>query len=341
MHIVRVNSKLGTTLKTAAITLSVVAVVVICSCIRANDSAYHRLGPIEDPSTLPFRFHIDREMPVFASDGSPTTGRFVVTTSCSTDKLRQYVVINNWRPADTSSAIVFYADLDLAEALRHVNVRTRDILSDHFGDFDGDGHCEVAVTYSHNDSLWLDFISYRTGLLSHLLLLAGVDRDGNGYWDGRAFILASEDFNGDGRDELLLSTDVGYDLYPRELICVDITHQDILWRFAHSGIVADRNFQIVHPDTMTAPLLVVGIGSKGNAAVAGDMNDQHSYLLVIDADGDLLWKRVLGPAFSRATPVVFDYQSDGTLEIIVPWRNCSENSHRDRTVLGVFSMAGD
>jgi len=279
-----------------------------CSLIKSNT----------DPLSLPWRFVIQSRVTDMSADGSPITGRIVHVTDCGSSNLAGYHIQNNWVSEDTITAIVFYSDFDERQAISHFNVKTNGISSDYHLDLNGDGVCEVAVVYSHLDSLWLEVFDPHRGRLTRQLLVVGEDRDRNGRWDGGGLVLGHCDIDRNGVIELLVRVDTGYDLYPRQLMCIDVFGQETLWAFPHAGIISNCNFYIEPLGEGAEPLAVFGISSKGNAAKSPGMDDQHAYVVAVDHNGKLMWKYEVGGVFSRSLPVVVDFDGDGLRDVVVP-----------------------
>jgi len=331
--------------RSLTIILATVTLAVSTCRVAVNAKSLVVFDSVEAPYSLPYRFDVVRKTSYRSASGIPIAARWHQSTCPTESRLLCYSIQNSWQVHDTLTTLVFYSDRVYANALQHFNIKTYEVYSDYPRDIDKDGRCDAALVYKANDSLFLEVFNQPKGSISRLLLVPGVDLDGNGYWDGRGFIYGACDANDDGFSDLLVGTDGGYDLYPRQLMCVDIHNENILWVFAYSGIVADRNFHVEPLRQGAGTYIVFGVASKGNAAQVGDMNDQHSYLIVLDVAGGLVFKEETGPVLSNATPVLVDYDSDGELDIIVPCRSCSTDagtggSSDVQSVIKVFSRTG-
>ena len=169
-------------------TLSLCLLVLGLACTSNEEVGYHSLDNDHiDPLLLPWRFVIQSKLSDLSSEGDPLRSRIVHLAECPGSTPVNYHIQNNWKPVDTITAIVFYDDLEERSAICHFNVKTAGISSDYPLDLDGDGMCDVAFVYVHLDSMWLDVYSPREGRRSHLLLVVGDDRNGNGSWDGPIF----------------------------------------------------------------------------------------------------------------------------------------------------------
>ncbi|MBU8932953.1 MAG: PAS domain S-box protein [candidate division Zixibacteria bacterium] len=299
--------------------LSLCLLALALACMPSEEEEYTFLDNTDvDPLLLPWRFVISSKLSDLSSRGESIRSKIVHLADCSGSSSINYHIQNNWKPDDTITAIVFYDDFAKRKAISHYNVKAASISYDYSFDLDGDGLCEVAFIYVHLDSLWLDIYSPRQGRKAHLLLVVGDDRNGNGYWDGRGIICGHCDIDKDGLAELLVGVDVGYDLYPRELLCVDALGEEILWRVPYAGIISRSNVYVEPNGMGKDPLIVFGLTSKGNAAESPTMDDQHAYVVGVNRSGELMWQHEVGGVFDRALPVVIDIDGDGLPEIVVP-----------------------
>ncbi|MFH1374327.1 MAG: PAS domain S-box protein [bacterium] len=279
-----------------------------------------RLEPVDDPLMLPYRFTINLKKIGLGEDKQSILEQFVPADIFGHGTTGLYGIGHNWRPADSLTGIIFYADIEQKKTISHVNVKTNRITSHRHGDYDGDGVIEVAVTYTRQDTLWLELIDPVQKSLCRMVLIVGRDLDGNGFWDGAGVIATAYDFNGDGYPEFLINCDTGYDLYPRKLICVDWFNDEIRWEFDVAGIVNSGFVFVQGLVDGEKPSIVFATGSKGNAAVTADMDDRHAYLIVLDDEGRLRWKKEMGGVFSSCCPVMIDRNGDGISEILATCR---------------------
>ena len=277
--------------------------------------------PVDDPAILKYRFITQIKI-------TNSTTEFWIPLQINPDgKIGLCTIKNNWRPPDSSTALVFRPDPVLGQAIRQVNLNTVGIFNTMPFDFDNDGIDEIALTYGRHDSLWLEILHPNDKFRFVKFLEKGTDRDHDGFWDGGAYFPGRCDIDGNGFQEILVGIDTGYDLYPRKVICLDWKNDKILWEYEIAGNI---NLYNTFCDVFTRNgerILILGINSKGNAAVARDMDDRHSYVIALNKDGKEVWKLMTGGTFTSGKPVIIDYNSDGVGEILVPYYTGAEKVH--------------
>ncbi len=301
--------------------LLIALILITCRCTPYIDpQGYTRIDPVNDPLTLPYKFNIRKRKVATTGDGRLILQQFVPIGGKGDGTIGMYVIGHNWRPADPLTAVLFYGDTDEKKTLSHINVPTSHI-DDHWPhDFDGDGVVELAITYVTRDSAWLEILDINREREGRHLLAVGEDQDGNGYWDGNVHICAVHDLDADGHDEILVRIDSGYDLYPRQLLCVDWRYGRINWSFDVAGVIGHDYLHVASLEPGAEPSIVFGVSSKGNAAVHDDMDDKHAYLIVLDRHGNLKWKTETGGVFTSCTPVLVHYRGDRAPDILAPVR---------------------
>ena len=280
--------------------------------VIAGPGNRYSLRSIDDPLILEYRFvqletsetHLNE---IWLPIGSRETGQMGLC-----------LIGNNWIPSDSLTSVIFYEDLFHRLAITHYNLKTAGINSLFPFNFNNSGSEDIVVNYSWNDSVWIEILSIDDNMHYKKMLETGEDLNSNGYWDGHGYFCNIYDFNHDGYVELLIGIDTGYDLYPRKLICLDWKNDQILWEYKLAGIINNHNFFVTELGDSKRPYIVFGISSKGNAAIERDMDDRHSYTVVLDDNGREVWKVITGNSFTSSYPLPIDYNGDGYNEVFVP-----------------------
>lgn len=319
-------------LKRLMILLLAMFVVIINSCSRPVDNEGFILIDTEDnPSVLPYQF-------VRITQAHSLT--YPIRLSGDT-RSSIYNVQNRLHTNLHHSAVIFALDKSRgANILKQANINTDKIISHIPYDFDKDSIEELAITYVTQDSLWLEILDAFEKPIIKKLLVAGIDHNKDGRWDGRGYIYCITDLNCDGYSDIIVTCNTGFDLYPRRLICLDWFNNTILWQFDVPGVLrAEYNDAVIYEGDKPEGI-VCGVGSVCNGLELIGMDDSHSYLTFLNMGGKLKWVREVGGKFSGAIPVVIDYGLDGNQEILL---NISLKKQGEYAADGlvVYNLKGD
>ncbi len=303
-------------------TLSILCLcLVLCliPSVSASGVEHLKIDPVRDSMALPCRFDLLRSKVFWDSQRlSKRTGLYRAVRWRVDGSMGSYVAVNNWLISDARSGIVLYDDIGSESTIEHVNVPTSKISDVEAYHLDDDSTAELIVTYSRDDTAWVELFKISSDDSMKAFLATGEDRDGSGHWDGSAAIIGHYDVNGDGIEEIFFSVDTGYDLYPRGLVCLDWTDGSILWNVPLSSLIGKETFRIVtRPDGMN--VITFEIGSKANNAVAGELTDRRSYMACASLEGDLLWAIPSGEKFTSAKLAYLDFDGDGYVEVLMQW----------------------
>ncbi len=297
-------------------------VILACGCGPNIDTeGYVVVADADDSEILPYEYDILTRHSVRASDGESTIGRLAPVSRCGRGRLQLYWAVDHWRRPEPLSSIILYADHRITEPISHLHLPTYGIDDNYELDFDSDGICDIAVTYHRDDTVWLAMLNEDRGVFLTMPLVGGQDRNASGHWDGKGYILGDHDLDGDGTPELLVFIDTGYDLYPRALLCVDPAQATIRWRYDVAGIIYKEPLWVGPLETGGPTVLIINVHSKGNAAVANGMDDLHSYMIALNADGIELRRRITDQVFGGAQFAVVDYNEDGHREVALIQRD--------------------
>ena len=297
------------------IVVPVLILLILAGCTSSVDEeGFVLIEPVDDPMILSHRFV--PSVKVFAVEAD----WYVPLDFNGDGKKNLAIIANMWYQLDTLSGIIFYEDIAAIRAVEQYNIKTSQVYTYLAHDFDGRSGEEVAVTYCTGDSLYLEIVNHEGRSLYKRFIATGADRDGNGLWDGRGMLCAVYDFNRDGREEILTAVDVGYDLYPRKLVCLDWVGDTVLWEFNVSGVICCEMVRVASLEDSDEVSIIVPVQSKGNAAVEGDMTDESAYLIVLDVKGRLRWKKELGGIFSKSRMTLLDYDGDGRRDVLAAIR---------------------
>ncbi|MBD3402884.1 GHKL domain-containing protein [candidate division GN15 bacterium] len=277
-------------------------------------TVHYEVERLEDPRSLPYRFEVLglRVGGLITMWGVESD--FVIM-NIDGDSIPDFCHIqHNWTTSDTLTAAVFTTGGLTGRTLEHFNFTTPRLSSYRVFDYNRDGLDELLAAYAFHDSIWVEIIHPTGGSRYRRLIATGDDLDGSGAFDGQGIVCRPVDVTGDGIEELLVSTEVGYDLYPRVVQCIDWTRDTLLWRFEHAGSVSSESVRWL--ETPDDTLFVISIASKGNKAKANGMTDLHAYLVALRPNGAELWRRRMGPTYSSPRVTLFDVTGDRHPEIV-------------------------
>lgn len=265
---------------------------------------------MDDPLVLPYRFQLE----YFHTGPKPT--QIVPVDFDGDGRLESYQIQIGRDEAENLSSVLLYDCVHCGNVIEQYNYDNVRITDTHVCDLDGNGLQDIVVLFANPDTLFAEIIDPKRGRIFRTVLSTGTDPNGDGIWDVSGFVAGCEDLTGDGALELLLAVDVGFDLYTRELICLDWTSGQRVWSYEVAGIITYDRARVIRNPENDRKCVVFGVASKGNAARANGMDDQHSYLICLDAAGGLLWRRVTGGTFSNPVPAFIRYDADSVPEIL-------------------------
>ena len=297
------------------------------SCDLLSDNGnFYTLKPVSDARTLPYQFVIKQELH-FISDLGQIYQEERVPLDLYNDKIvRMYAVQSGWSSDSEITSIAFYDGTNAVHPITQRNFKATNVSSHLSCDIDGDDTLEVLFAYALRDTIWLNIISPITENIPKYLVIACEDRDNNGFWDGRMRICDVADINSDGSLDVLISIDAGYDLLPRNVICLDLKSGRLLWDFDVSGLVHREYCRAVRFSESEPFSIICGITSKGNMVETEYMDDEHSYIIVLNKDGSLRWLRQTGEVWTTSYFVTGDYDKDNSIDIISAQRLKLESS---------------
>ncbi len=272
--------------------LLIVTGMTISSCRSRTDSeGYIILENNPDPAILPYRF-IEKDK---RDHKKPERSGAIDLEGDGTTEF--YEIQNNLVRYDNITSILFSKVYRMDEVISHKNIKCDYIFNHFIGDITNDELTDFVVTYTIGDTLWLEAFCPQSDFRYRRLITVGKDRDNDGKWDGFGILDTLYDFNRDGNPEIMMHAEAGYDLYPRELFCIDHTNDTILWQYKIAGNAgAPLIFELSeeNPDSI---FIIYPIHSKANEAFTATMDDKHAYIICLNARGEMKWYREMGGAF--------------------------------------------
>lgn len=161
-------------------------------------------------------------------------------------------------------------------------------------DLTGNGRKEIIYTYQQGDSLLIKvYDPFSTGnVLFHELVVAGQRRFKERPYHAHSVIENIADLNHDGHPEILLVVEAFYDKYPRGIFVYDFHNRKFLWKYL-TGLLLDQ-VQIRDLNSDGHLEIFFNTRAPGNDVYSNNTDDHHTYFIVLDEDGKLIYQETLG-----------------------------------------------
>jgi len=138
-----------------------------------------------------------------------------------------------------------------------------------------------------------------------LLIAVGQDRTGDGKWQGAGEILMYGDVFGSGRPVVVVATNANRDLLPRDVVCIDVTSFQVVWKLSVASPVRHASVAIHNGDRC---LLLASAGVSNGVTDSG-FTDRFGYFTAVSANGKILWSRMAASEYKVALQAVAPYDS--------------------------------
>jgi signal transduction histidine kinase len=175
-----------------------------------------------------------------------------------------------------------------------------------WADVDADNLPELGFSLYLQDSVRIEFydcIAQNDGPVRSLTFPQGQDSRGLGYWDGRYSAVGWIDTDRDGHQELLMHVSTSLNYQPRALFAFDLIRDSILWWHDFGAAIGHIQIADYTGDRSDEILMGSYAWSNGAGEIVNGTNDDRSYAIMLDRQGNLIWRRQLGGVFSWCTVV--------------------------------------
>ncbi len=122
------------------------------------------------------------------------------------------------------------------------------------------------------------------------------------------------DLESDGHVEMLILLHSFYIHSPRGVVCFNPETGKLLWEYDMGASVQHIEIKDLEGDGKKE--IIISTHAINNGAVLNGTDDAHSYVIVLDHKGNVLWKKETGEWYSRAQSAVADLDGDNFLEIV-------------------------
>jgi len=181
-------------------------------------------------------------------------------------------------------------------------------------DLDGKPPKELIFQSHANDTVWVSVYS-GTEMTAKFRTVGGRDIAKPEGWDGGITGVYALDMNGDRVRDLLFSVGAGFDLQPRGLWAYDLKNQRELWHFYMGAF--PRAVHLCDADQDGNSEIIVTTTAVDNGSQVNHFTDSCAYALCLNRNGNILWQRPVGGAFTDALSWVGDLDRDGQPEVVV------------------------
>jgi signal transduction histidine kinase len=162
------------------------------------------------------------------------------------------------------------------------------------GTFDNNSICggldstNLWVTYIRRDSLFL----YDLWPRREIFVAFGKDLAPPKGWNGYAQQVELSDINADGRLEAVVVIRGGYDLKPRGVFALDWKTGKLLWKFLCGPNPIQILLKDIDRDGKTE--ILCATHAVGNGNIANGTDDFHTYVFLLNSDGNVRWSKSIG-----------------------------------------------
>ncbi len=207
----------------------------------------------------------------------------------------------------------------------------------HAMDIDGDGDEELFVSsvkdsnllvMQYHDYTWKTPLERKDHLLFTMKKPHTYPALYNKSWYGQLYPKAVTDLDGNGLNDILFLGYAGYYAYPRGIwVFEEKTHREV-WNYPIGANI--NSLFINNQDPDAPPKIIITTRSYKNSVVPiNGTDDQHSYLIMLDASGKKLDQITLAQGYSDLPAHFLDLNHDGQKELIVAkltWNNNHEKA---------------
>lgn len=146
-------------------------------------------------------------------------------------------------------------------------------------------------------------------------------------------IIEIADIDLDGKKEILWRMEAGWDGLPRGLAVHDLVSGKKKWELLYGAIPFQTTVKDINGDGKME-IIFTAWASHGGFTY-NDMNDDTSYVGVLDSNGKLLWIKESGYFFTQLFMAVEDLEHDGKFEVITA-RSCHRENDPDPGQIQVY-----
>jgi signal transduction histidine kinase len=185
-------------------------------------------------------------------------------------------------------------------------------------DIDNDGKIDIPIIELNKKGILLKLLDIEGHITKRIKFPIFSIFSSNAFFKNVLF----DDINRDGSREMIVYITTAWEGLPRGVIAYNVNSRKKLWEFYCGCMPWDIKIVDLNKDGKKE-IILSGWGSHNNVSINGT-DDDHSYIIVLDHEGKLIWKKIYGGYYTRIYFDIADIDADGELEIIT-----SKECHRE------------
>jgi nitrogen-specific signal transduction histidine kinase len=248
---------------------------------------------------------IDMDLPFALKKQAHFGNRFILPFDIDKDGKDELLYIE--KKEKISFSMSCYRDIDKFSEFQ-VNFPECKIETPPFLYWDNYDRLNILVPLVMNNVACIKHFNSKGDSLGFYKIKKGIDRNGNGFWDGQIRIVAVADINEDGNLDIIIQILTAYDLYPRGIYVFDLKNNRKIWEFLSGARVSYFEMSDITNDGVSEILL--GSSAPDNGANSNNFDDEHSYLIILNQEGTILKHLKMGSRSSVCRNIALDV--DGT-----------------------------
>ena len=216
---------------------------------------------------------------------------------------------------------IYFIEDQRRNILRQINFADEKYIFLDAVDLDGKLPKDLLFQKTDNETLYVQTILNMGRRDKRLKIASGKDIRLPEGWDGNINQVGISDINKDGFDDLICFISTAFDLQPRGVMVYDYRNEREIWHFwlggtptPKAGYLGDCYLKDTDGDGVDE--IIFGTTAPCNGSIANGIDDFHSYVVVLDCNGNLVWKRQVGDASTITTIWCGDFDKDGQIEIV-------------------------
>lgn len=185
-------------------------------------------------------------------------------------------------------------------------------------EFDDKSPKDLIFQVLHEETLYV-FTIINSERDTKFKVVSGKDASSPKEWGFGIAKVAMADLNKDSFNDFICFIKAGLILQPRGILVYDYHNEKELWHFWIGGnpcVIGHFTHNLADFNGDGENEIVFGTGAPCNGSFANGIDDFHSYVIVLDSRGNLVWKRLVGDASTLAIIWTGDIDKDNEVEVV-------------------------